>query len=63
MGLLKNLSLNALKETFARYRRTIGIARKPDKEEFLRAARITAIGIAVIGAVGFLIFIFYNLIF
>ena len=49
------------KERFALYRRTIDVARKPDKEEFMSAAKITALGIALLGAIGFLIFLAYEL--
>lgn len=43
-----------------RYSRVIRMARKPEPEEFRRAAQITAIGIFVIGLVGFLIFLLTN---
>ncbi len=39
--------------------RIIAVARKPDKEEFSKIARITGAGMAGIGIIGFLIaFIF-----
>ncbi|MBI2675352.1 MAG: protein translocase SEC61 complex subunit gamma [Candidatus Aenigmarchaeota archaeon] len=38
------------------YRRVLQIARKPDKEEFLVSAKISSIGIIVIGGIGFIIF-------
>jgi len=60
---LGKLSPKALKERFSNYRRVIEIARKPDKDEFLRTAKVTAVGIGIIGALGFVIFVFYNVIF
>ncbi len=48
------------KERFALYRRTIDVSRKPDKEEFMSAAKITALGLALLGVIGFLIFIAYE---
>ena len=48
------------KERLSLYRRTINVARKPDKEEFMSAAKITALGIALLGVIGFLIFIAYE---
>lgn len=41
-----------------RYSRVIKMARKPEHEEFVKAAKITGIGIAVIGTVGFGILLF-----
>lgn len=50
------------KEKLEEYRRVISVSKKPDREEFLSTARITALGIALIGAVGFVIYILYYLI-
>jgi protein transport protein SEC61 subunit gamma-like protein len=41
-----------------RYSRVLKMARKPEPEEFRRASQITAIGIGVIGLIGFLILLF-----
>lgn len=41
-----------------KYMRVLKMARKPEKEEFRRASQITAIGILVIGFIGFLILLF-----
>lgn len=49
------------KEKLEEYRRVIAVSRKPDKEEFLSTARITALGIALVGATGFVIYIIYYL--
>ncbi len=62
MRILGNLSPAALKEKLSQYRRTIAIARKPDKQEWTETARVSAAGIAIIGAVGFAVFIAYHLI-
>ena len=51
-----------LKEKFAQYKRTIEVARKPGKEEFLYSAKITGIGIALLGVIGFVIFLVYRLV-
>jgi len=50
------------KETLEGYRRVIAVSRKPDREEFLSTARITALGIAVTGVTGFVIYMIYYLI-
>ncbi len=44
---------------FREYRRVVQIARKPDKEEFLVSAKISSIGLIVIGGIGFLIFLIF----
>jgi protein transport protein SEC61 subunit gamma-like protein len=48
-----------LKDTLVNYRRVIDVSRKPDKEEFMSAAKITGAGILVIGLIGFAIFLAY----
>lgn len=37
------------------WRRVLRVARKPDKDEYLRVAKITGLGILLIGFIGFLI--------
>lgn len=61
MDIKSLVSPSAWKERFAQYRRTIDVSKKPDKEEFMSAAKITALGIALLGVIGFLIFIAYEL--
>ncbi|MBI4393972.1 MAG: protein translocase SEC61 complex subunit gamma [Euryarchaeota archaeon] len=39
-----------------RYGRVIKMARKPDSDEFRQVAKVTGIGIVVVGFIGFLIF-------
>ncbi len=53
-------SISKWKERLSLYRRTIDVARKPDKEEFMSAAKITALGLALLGVIGFLIFLVYE---
>jgi len=40
-----------------KYLRVLQVARKPNKEEFTSSAKISAIGIVLIGVIGFLIFL------
>ncbi len=42
-----------------KYGRVLKMARKPDKEEFTKVIQITGIGIILIGALGFLIFLIW----
>lgn len=41
-----------------KYMRVLKMARKPEPEEFRRASQITAIGMLVIGLIGFIILLF-----
>jgi len=50
-----------LKSTIMRYIRVLQIARKPSKEEFLTASKVSALGIFAIGIIGFLIFLLFIL--
>ncbi|MCK4405216.1 MAG: protein translocase SEC61 complex subunit gamma [Hadesarchaea archaeon] len=40
---------------FSNCKRVLRIARKPDKNEYLQVAKITGLGITLIGFIGFLI--------
>ena len=44
-----------LKEKLEEYRRVIRVAVKPTKDEFIVSGKITAIGVAILGAIGFII--------
>ncbi|MBU6998731.1 MAG: protein translocase SEC61 complex subunit gamma [Theionarchaea archaeon] len=44
-----------IKEKLGTYTRVLRLARKPDSKEYQQVAKVTGLGIVVIGAVGFLI--------
>lgn len=44
-----------MKEKLGTYTRVLRLARKPDSKEYRQVAKITGLGILLIGAVGFLI--------
>ena len=46
-----------LKAKLLEWKRILQVARKPGKDEFLSSTKICILGIAVIGAVGFAIFL------
>jgi protein transport protein SEC61 subunit gamma-like protein len=48
-----------MKDRLVNYRRVIEVAKKPDKAEFMSSAKVTAIGIALLGVVGFVIFLIF----
>ena len=50
-----------LKETFRRYMRVLHVARKPSKDEFITTGTMSALGIFIIGLIGFVIFIAFAL--
>ena len=56
-SLLSNI-LNKIKENLASYRRVLVIARKPDKEDFIKTVKICIVGMSLIGFVGFMIYAF-----
>lgn len=41
--------------------RVLKVASKPSREEFFQTAKVTAIGIGVIGAIGFTIFMLFQI--
>ena len=42
-------------------KRVLKAARKPDREEYFNFSKVTAIGIAIIGVIGFIIVLFGQL--
>lgn len=50
-----------LKEILKKCKRVLKVATKPSRMEFSAAAKITGLGILLIGGIGFAIFIVYNL--
>ena len=55
----KNKVKRFIKETI----RVLRITKKPSKEEYVSTLKITGLGVAVIGAIGFIIFLVKQLIF
>ncbi len=43
-----------------KYGRVLRMARKPGKEEYVKTLQITGAGLALIGALGFVIFLFWK---
>ncbi|MBN1170346.1 protein translocase SEC61 complex subunit gamma [Candidatus Micrarchaeota archaeon] len=56
---MKNLKFTELTK---RCIRILHISRKPTGDEYAKVARVTALGIAIFGLVGFIIFILFGLI-
>lgn len=56
-------NLEARQKRFGKgkYGRVLKMARKPTEEEFAKSSKITGIGILVVGAIGFVIFLLATL--
>ncbi|MBI5347196.1 MAG: protein translocase SEC61 complex subunit gamma [Candidatus Aenigmarchaeota archaeon] len=50
-----------IKKFVSQCRRVLHVASKPDKEEFEQSSKITGIGMIIIGAIGFVIFMLFHL--
>lgn len=51
-----------IKRIISQWRRTLEVARKPGKEEYIESAKITGMGIALLGFIGFIIFMAFRLV-
>ena len=51
-----------LANKFMRYRRVLEIATKPDKDELISSIKVSVLGIALLGIIGFAIFLAYFLV-
>ena len=49
-----------VKEKLKDYARVLSIARKPTKDEFMQAAKLSGLGILLIGAIGFMVFALFE---
>lgn len=59
---MKRPSIQAIKAKLLEWKRILQVARKPGKDEFLTSTKICLIGIAVIGTIGFAIFLAFAII-
>lgn len=53
-----NMKISAPKFNYKDYIRVLKLARKPTREEFLMISKIAILGIALIGMMGFIIYVF-----
>ena len=56
---LKLPSLSSIKEKLENYRRVLIVARKPTVKEFEISAKVTAIGVAIVGLIGYIIYLIF----
>ena len=63
---LRGIFMSLNKESTAQFirncRRVLRVSKKPDKEEYLNVAKITGIGVIIIGVIGFIISLIAQLI-
>ncbi|WP_407423660.1 protein translocase SEC61 complex subunit gamma [Methanobrevibacter sp.] len=43
-------------------KRVLKVSKKPDRQEYLELAKVTSIGVVIVGAIGFVIFLLGSLI-
>ncbi|MFB6144928.1 MAG: protein translocase SEC61 complex subunit gamma [Candidatus Nanohaloarchaea archaeon] len=52
---------NSIRNKLNEYKRVLKISSKPDREEFSMSAKITGVGILIIGIIGFIFYVLQNL--
>ena len=50
-----NLNRESITQALKQYRRVLYISKRPDREEYVNVAKVTGIGIIIIGVIGFVI--------
>ncbi|HJJ47805.1 MAG TPA: protein translocase SEC61 complex subunit gamma [Methanocorpusculum sp.] len=55
------ITKESVSEFFRKYIRVLKLARRPTKEEFWKISAVAAIGIALIGLIGFIIAIVFKI--
>ena len=53
-------SKQSISEFFRKYLRVLKLARRPTKDEFFKISAVAAAGIAVIGVLGFIIYLVFH---
>jgi protein transport protein SEC61 subunit gamma-like protein len=61
VGISMNLNKKSLVDFIKLCQRVLHVSRKPGREEFQNVAKITGIGVIIIGAIGFIISIIAQL--
>lgn len=61
-GIFMNLNKESMANFIKQCQRVLKVSRKPDREEFINVAKVTGIGILIIGVIGFVINIIGQLI-
>lgn len=56
------ISYKDIKKKLKGYWRVLKVTKKPDKQEYNMSAKVTGLGIIIIGTIGFLIYLASNII-
>ncbi len=51
-----------IKNKLGQYHRVISVSKKPDREEFWSAAKVCGAGIAIVGLIGFVVYVLFRLV-
>ncbi len=57
---MPEVSKQSISEFFRKYLRVLKLARRPTKDEFFKISAVAAAGIAVIGVLGFIIYLVFH---
>ncbi|HNX17312.1 MAG TPA: protein translocase SEC61 complex subunit gamma [Methanoregula sp.] len=55
-----DIKVDVHEELFRKYLRVLKLARTPTREEFTKIATVAAAGVLIIGAIGFVIYMFFD---
>lgn len=50
-----NLNKESITQALKQYKRVLYISKRPERDEYINVAKITGIGIIIIGVIGFII--------
>jgi protein transport protein SEC61 subunit gamma-like protein len=51
-----NLNKESITQALKQYRRVLYVSKRPDRDEYINVAKITGIGIIIIGVIGFIVY-------
>ena len=57
-----NLSKESMASFIKQCQRVLKVSKKPDREEYVNVAKVTAVGVIIIGVIGFVIILVAQLI-
>jgi protein transport protein SEC61 subunit gamma-like protein len=52
-----NLNKESITQALKQYRRVLYVSKRPDRDEYINVAKITGIGIIIIGVIGFIVYL------
>jgi protein transport protein SEC61 subunit gamma-like protein len=52
-----NLNKESITQALKQYRRVLYVSKRPDRDEYINVAKITGIGIIIIGVIGYIVYV------